>query len=587
MHLTPSISRRALIELAKLARARRYQHFPEQWYVERFGGKLTDVKWSAWGGPYDNHQWDGTPDPFMVAIDALRRGMDVGIEAATGVSKTYMAARIAYWFLDCFPESAVITSAPTRAQLLQVLWKEISIAYSSFKRIRSESTILTGEVRVNKNIQYEDDSNQIVYSNRMISRVGRKRAGEDSSVSFQGIHNKYQLFILDEAAGLETSVMTAIKNTNTDKSDGSLNLILALGNPDSVTDALHVFCQSPGVQGIRISAYDHPNIVFKRKIINGAVTKESIAIRTQEYGEESNLYKSRVRGIAPEQASDALIMMKWVLQCAKFHPSYNGTKAAPLEDIPNDVWSHNAVGVDVANSLNGDAACLAWGKGNELQELHEFQCPNATHLAENLVMSAETLLILKRDNYNTSKLSTYQVAGDRVGIDAVGIGVATVNKMVELGYSVQSLQGGSDDTAIPKDAEEKPLYKFRSLRAQMWFQARLDLQNRDCRIALTNSRILTELVRQLTTVKYTVSDGYIVIEKKKDIKERLGGKSPNLADAFVYWNWVRKRRSGQYKGEMPISGGYESTQSQSIEPDQRDEFGIWKPESDEMDGGYE
>lgn len=580
MQLNTSISRSALIKLAKLARARMYQRTPERWYVERFGGKLTDIKWSAWGEQYDNHQWDGTPDPFFVAVDALCHGRDVGIEAATGVGKTYLAARIAYWFLDSFPDSAVITSAPTRAQLLQVLWKEISVAYSQFKRIRPESTILTGEVRVNKNIQYEDDSNQIVYSNRMISRVGRKRAGEDSSVAFQGIHNKYQLFILDEAAGLETSVMTAIKNTNTDKSETSLNSILALGNPDSVTDALHQFCQSPGVTGIRISAYDHPNIVFGRKIINGSVTKESIAIRSQEYGTESNLYKSRVRGIAPEQSTDALIMMKWVMQCAKFNPSYKGTTEKPLDPIPDDVWSFNAVGVDVANSLNGDAACLAWGKGNELKELHEFQCANATHLAENLVMSNDTLLALKRDNYATSKLSDYQVNADRVGVDGVGIGVATVNKFREMGYEVKSLQGGSDETAIPKDAEDKPLYKFKSLRAHMWFQARLDLQNRTVKIGLTNFRVLNELAKQLTMVRYKVTDGCIVLEKKDDIKERLGGKSPNMADAFVYWNWIRKTRTGDYAGEMPIAYG---TPERISEPDSGEDPGIWKQSPDEMD----
>jgi hypothetical protein len=581
MQLTPHSSRHALINLAKLARARMYQRNPDRWYVERFGGKLTDIKWSAWGDVYNNHQWDGTQDPFFVAIDSLRQGLDVGIEAATGVGKTYIAAGIAFWFLDSFPDSAVITSAPTRAQLLQVLWKEISIGYAKFKRIRPESTILTGEVRVNKNIKYEDDTNQIVYSNRIISRVGRKRAGEDSSVSFQGIHNKYQLFILDEAAGLESSVMTAIRNTNTDKSEGSLNLILGLGNPDSVTDALHQFTQSPGVVGIRISAYDHPNIVFGRKIINGAVTKESIAIRSLEYGSESNLYKSRVRGIAPEQSSDALILMKWVLQCAKYHKSYNGSEEKPLEEIPNDPWSFNAVGVDVANSLNGDAACLAWGRGNELLKLHEFQCPNATHLAENLVYSSDTLLAMKREDYGTAKLLEYQVNSDRVGVDGVGIGVATVNKFRELGHEVQSLQGGQDDLAVPKDAEDKPLYKFKSKRAQMWFQARLDLQNRTVKIGLTDSRILNELAKQLTMVRYTVSDGHIVIEKKDDIKERLGGKSPNMADAFVYWNWVRKTRTGEYAGEMPI-GGYGTTENKS-EPDQRKEFGIWKQDPNQMD----
>jgi len=67
------------------------------------------------------------------------------------------------------------------------------------------------------------------------------------------------------------------------------------------------------VQHIRISAYDHPNIVLKRSIIPGAVTQKSIDIRRDEYGEKSNLYKSRVRGIAPAQAADSLIQRQWIL----------------------------------------------------------------------------------------------------------------------------------------------------------------------------------------------------------------------------------------------------------------------------------
>ncbi len=34
----------------------------------------------------------------------------------------------------------------------------------------------------------------------------------------------------------------------------------------------------------------------------------------------------------------------------------------------------------------------------------------------------------------------------------------------------------------------------------------------------------------------------------------MGGKSPNVADAFVYWNWVRKDQDGG-TFEMPIIAG--------------------------------
>ena len=59
-----------------------------------------------------------------------------------------------------------------------------------FKKIRPNSVMLTGEVRVHKAQKYKEDKE---YGNRMVGKVGRKRSGEDSSVGFQGIHNTYQL----------------------------------------------------------------------------------------------------------------------------------------------------------------------------------------------------------------------------------------------------------------------------------------------------------------------------------------------------------------------------------------------------------
>lgn len=565
--ITQDGARRAARILYQRAKLREYQQWPSQWLIEKFDGKITDLQWSAWPG-YERHVWDGTRDPFLLAINSIKDGKDVGVEAATGVGKTYIAARIAYWFLDTFPESAVITTSPTKAQLLQVLWKEIGLAFSKFKRGKPNSSLLTGEVRVNKYADYGDES-QLVYSNRMISRVGKKRAGEDSSVSFQGIHNKFQLFILDEAAGLETSVITAIKNTNTYKGQfPAINAILAIGNPDSVTDGLHQFCTSPGVVHIRVSGYDHPNVVLGKAVIPGAVTQTSLDIRKKEYGEESNLFRSRGRGIAPEQALDALIMRKWFDQCCRFSPTFNREKFNK-----NDQSSFPAVGVDVANSLNGDAACLAWGINNRLQKVHEFQCTNANDLADNLIKDENQLLAQGLANYGTDKINDYGITSDFIGVDAVGVGIATVNQFAKLGFIVQALQGGQDETAIPQirednskmDAPLKPLYKFANLRAQMWFQARIDLQNCDLSIDITNQAILNSLAKELTMVRYKVTDGAIIIEKKESIKERMGGKSPNMADAFVYWNWVRKQRHGLYQGEMPVAGA-DGDGEQIIEP---------------------
>lgn len=516
---------------------------PITWATERFNQDSKSFKWSEYP-EYKDHVWDGTPDPFLLAFEAISNGRDVGIEAATGVGKTFIAAKIAYWFLDTFPNAAVITTAPTKEQLLQVLWKEIGRDFAIFKKIRPNSVILTGEVRVHKAQKYNEDKE---YGNRMVGKVGRKRSGEDSSVGFQGIHNTYQLFILDEGAALEASVYKAIDNTNTFKSKGAINCILALGNPDSQTDALHQFCSKKDVEHIVISGYDHPNIVCNRHIIPGAVTLESLELRKDEYGEESNFFKSRARGIAPTEAIDSLIKKAWIDNCTYGHTKFKKESKLQIQQL-RDPDSFNAVGIDVANSIDGDKACVVSGDGNICNYIKEFQCPDASHLAYNLIWEDHKLMSNEFNVYGLPKLSDLNVSANNVGVDAVGVGVSTVNTFRNEGVNVIPLQGGQLDAAIIKDKEGKPLYTFTALRSQMFFLLSVDLQKGNIVLDLP-TEMMRQLIKELCTIKYKVTTRGIQIEDKEEIKKRLGGKSPNVADAIAYWNWMRYN---YYRGALHL-----------------------------------
>ena len=74
----------------------------------------------------------------------------------------------------------------------------------------------------------------------------------------------------------------------------------------------------------------------------------------------------------------------------------------------------------------------------------------------------------------------------------------------------------------------------------MWFEFREDLRSGQVILAIKNKKLLRQLKKELLTVRYRVQSGKIYVESKEEVKKRLGGKSPNLADAVVYWNWVRK-----------------------------------------------
>lgn len=511
---------------------------PLLWLEERLGEDRRFFEWSKIEG-YENHEWDGDIDPLANAWRLIGDGYSkvkkggladyryIGIESATGTSKTFWLARLVLWFLDCFPNSLVVTSAPKQDQLKIGLWAEIGMLVHKIRKIRPNSNLYKLRLVMDEKHSSEMEEDEMMTSNswHAIGFVAGADAEEQSADRARGIHRDYMLIVMEECTGIGMPIMTAFQNTST----GTKNFIVAVGNPSNELDTLHQFCLQKDVKSFRISAFDYPNIVLNKEIFSGAVTWASINSRTDVYGEGSPLWNAMVRGISPTQAVDSLIRLEWIEQCVDKHFE------------PDEISGYNAVGVDVANSEMGDKAALAWGVGNSLVEVQEFYCRNATHLAYNLFMSDVELASNGYDNYSTKKISDYGIRPDFIGVDAVGVGVATVNAFADCGLAIQGLQGGYWEEAIPKDNNtDKPLFKFSSLRSQMYWELREDLRKGKIQIRIKDKVLLNQLKKELMIPKFEASNAYITVEQKENVKKRLGGKSPNIADAVAYWNWVRK-----------------------------------------------
>ncbi len=510
----------------------RYSSNFNLWLTERWGDRLNATKWSAFEGAYLTHQWDGTPDPFDVICQSLADRRWVGVESGTGTGKTWMLARIVFWFLDTMG-GTVITTAPKEAQLKDVLWKEIQNGFGKFRRIQPHAEMFN--LRLFPNGRFGDassmDDNQLqqMKISKAIGIVAGVGANEESAVKMQGYHDDPMLIVVDECAGVPPAVMKAIKNTSTDPVN---NLILCVGNPDNMTDQLHEFCEMQNVVDVRISAKDHPNVVLGRKVIPGAVTRESIAIRTAEYGVNSPFFQSRVCGKSPKQAADSLFNYEWLermLLNLDTHKKGN---------------DYNAVGVDAANSEAGDMAALVWGRGSVVDHIQEFHCPDASHLGYNLIYDPLELAEKGYKDYGTPTLADYQIFAQCVGVDGVGIGISTVQALRNDGQEVVSLIAGEKqlEAAIILDAEGKPIFKFADLRSQMYWQAAKDAEKEFTKIDTTkvDRLVIKQLFKELIAHKYSTKGGKTRVMSKDDVKKILNGKSPNLSDAYVYWNWMRR-----------------------------------------------
>lgn len=528
-------------EQAEKINLTRWRSNPDLWLLERFNEDPRNIIWSDWErlhpATYANHNWDGTADPFYEAWISICDNRHTAIQSATGTGKTWWLARVVFWWLDCWENSKVYTSAPKEQQLELQLWAEMSQVFHKFKKIRPYAQMNHLKLKVNAKDKKFSES---WIAEAFIAGV---RASEESTTKAQGLHGDRMLIITEETPGMPWPTMNAFINTST----GDNNRILAAGNPDNVTDTLSLFInKNKKCKSVRISGYDHPNIVLGKTVTAGAVSLISIEERKDTYGEESWFYKSRIRGIIPEQSKDSLIKYEWIMSCVPRSKQWKGA-------IPED-YSWNAAGVDVANSDAGDMAAVAFGKKNRLLYLKEFQCPNATHLAYNLIFSDPELIEKGWLVYGLPKISDYEIESEMVGVDPVGVGAATVNAFKDYGHDIVSIQGRQDDSLIPMDAAGKPMYSFSNKRAQIYYLLAQDLMHRKIILdwGKENSGLLDQVVQELVVIKMKIQGGVISIDSKDDIKKRLGGKSPNLGDVIAYWNYTRYGTQRAGHGYMPM-----------------------------------
>lgn len=474
-----------------------YQDRPLDWIVDKLGVARESLEWATTGS-YKGHRWDGTPEPLKAILEGLVDWHDVGVESGTGTGKSFLAACVVLWFLAVYENARVYTYAPKEDQLRLFMWSEIGKLWPGFQRHFPGAKLSDLRIRMDGETDKWSAHGYAV----------KIRAGEESATGAQGAHAEHMLLITEETPGIDPSVMAAIANTK----GADHNLQLALGNPDSQHDELHRFCLKPGVVHVRISALDHPNVVTGRQVVPGATGRRSIEKRREEYGEDNRLYLSRVRGISPEEAADALIKGVWC------HEAIERYSMAPFR------IGGMALGVDVAASEAGDMAAIARWQGACLLEVESRVCPDPVALGVDV----------------GAEMEASQVDPYRVGVDAVGVGAGTVGRLTEMGYTVRALKGGSvsavDEVAQKRSGKGvKRQEKFANLRAQMWWQMRLDLQAGI--IALPDD---SELIEDLTTPTWFTRNSTIYVEPKEDIKDRLG-RSPDKGDAAVYGNWVRKR----------------------------------------------
>lgn len=405
---------------------------------------------------------------------SVRDYKKTAVKAGHSVSKSFTSSRIALWFLYNFYPSTVITTAPSHVQVEDILWREIRSAHAQAK------IPLGGKVT---KTQIELGQKWFAYG-----FATKPDTVTQQATRFQGFHNDNILIIFDEAAGIDNAIWEAKDALLT---AGNCRF-LAIGNPTiSKGDFANCF-KDKTFNKITISVKDTPNFKEGREIIPGVSGREYEEDTRIKYGVDSNYYKARVLGEIPDDDADSLIPLAWV------------EKAEKREEYPYK-FKKKFLTVDVADGGDDWTVIKAWNNKTEVDEL-------ILRGAKVEECEPHVWRMLRKHDGNC-------IVVDGDGIGRVMIGLLNVAKDLET--EIIAFEGSSVNVLNSK--------LFQHRRSEGHWAMREDFKDNIISIGYS-----AEQREELSSIKLDdrESRGFIKVEPKKNIKERLG-RSPNLSDAIM------------------------------------------------------
>lgn len=325
-----------------------------------------------------------TPQQVAV-IESVRDNRRTAVPAGHAVGKTWLAARLALWFLYNWKGSKVVTTAPTWTQVERLLWRELAAAHS-------RAAYPLGGTPTKTTLDLGDDWYAIGLSTNDPTR-------------FQGIHGERVMVIFDEATGVDQGIWEASEGIAV----GEQDRFLAIGNPTDPTSRFKAATDSGIWNTIRLSSVDHPNVIENRVVIPGAVTREWVdEHRTLYGGEDTSLFRARVAGLWPEQGDDMLISLAWVERAQQ---RWREETAGAVE----------AVGCDVARFGSDETVIIAIHENGHVGQPQSFRGQDTMQTA--------------------GRLNVMRCA--KLGVDDAGLGGGVTDRLNELGVSVTPVNAGS------------------------------------------------------------------------------------------------------------------------------------------------
>jgi hypothetical protein len=390
-----------------------------------------------------------------------------------GIGKSTTTSWLIMFIQDCYQWAMGVVTANTSDQLRTKTWAELS---------KWHRLAITGHLW-----EYTNSRGNMALVRKGDRSVGAKwrcdamTARAENAEAFQGLHaaNSVPYYIFDEASGIEQEIWQARYGGATD----GMPMSFDWGNPTRKSGEFY-----------ENTVGDNKHRFITRCIDSRTVqitNKDLIEEWRQDWGEDSDLFKVKVRGVFPSAGSVQFISSDLVSDAMRRPASHS--KADPL-----------IIGVDVARfGVNDTIIFPRIGMDARSFPYKRYNGLDAYAVADKVIEVINEFAALGKP-----------VAG--LFVDGGGLGAGPVDILRRLGWNpidVNFGKGSSDS-------------RFRYWGDQMWGQLRDALD----RLALPFDE---DLRKELTVREYGLTPtGKINLESKKIMQER-GVPSPDIADALA------------------------------------------------------
>jgi len=431
---------------------------PDEWACE--------FLWQ-WGQEIKKRGFDG-----VNAVDPIRFSTVSG----HGIGKSTLTAWLILFIMSTRPYCKGVVTAGTDNQLKTKTWSELGKWYA-ICLTRDWFDLGTGRGAMNLTHR----------KHKMTWRTDALTSRAENSEAFAGLHaaNSTPFYIFDEASQIDDVIYEVREGGGTDGEPMSFDF----GNPTRNSGRFFENCEGAFKHRYIVRQIDSRSV----QVTNKKLFKEWL----EDYGEDSDFFKVRVRGMFPSAGSHQFMRTDEVI-------------AAQEREVVEDITAPLVIGVDVAR-FGDDESVIYPRIGNDCRSwpIERYKGIDTVAFTGRIVACIRKF---RQAGYTVSAIF----------VDGTGIGGAVVDQLRHLGYNPIEVQFGSR----PMDSL---VYRYKS--DELWGNLRDAMPNL-CLPAPTTKDGL-DLKSDLTKREYayTLTDR-IHLETKKLMKER-GLDSPDLADALA------------------------------------------------------